>query len=65
MLFRSTSIVVTHDMRLAHKVADRVVFLHQARAAYFGPMSEINKDAPPYLHEFMAKDEMPVGEGGG
>ena len=36
-----TSVVVTHDMALARKVADRVVFLHKARAAYFGPMSSI------------------------
>src|SRR5512132_4182935 len=31
-----TSIVVTHDMRLAQKVADRVVFLHEARVIFFG-----------------------------
>src|SRR5215469_4901004 len=27
-----TSVVVTHDMRLAKKLADRIVFLHEARA---------------------------------
>ena len=32
-----TSIVVTHDMRLAKKLADRVVFLHEGRAIFFGP----------------------------
>src|SRR2546430_10800079 len=31
-----TSIVVTHDMRLAKKLADRVVFLHEGRAIFFG-----------------------------
>ena len=27
-----TSVVVTHDMRLAKKLADRVVFLHEAKS---------------------------------
>ena len=31
-----TSIVVTHDMRLAQKVADRVVFFHEAKVIFFG-----------------------------
>src|SRR5260370_13915297 len=31
-----TSIVVTHDMRLAKKLADRIVFLHEARALFMG-----------------------------
>ncbi len=57
---RLTSIVVTHDMRLARKVADRVVFLHQAKAAYFGPVSRIGEDSPPIVRDFMALDEMPV-----
>ncbi len=30
-----TSIVVTHDTHLAEKLADRVVFLHEGRAAIF------------------------------
>jgi phospholipid/cholesterol/gamma-HCH transport system ATP-binding protein len=40
-----TSIVVTHDMRLAQKVADRVVFLHEARVIFFGkPEDMLNSD---------------------
>src|SRR5437763_6185118 len=31
-----TSIVVTHDMRLAQKLADRVVFLHGGKPIFFG-----------------------------
>ena len=54
-----TSVVVTHDMALARKVADRVVFLHKARAAYFGPMASIREDAQPFIREFMDLDEMP------
>src|SRR5689334_20275537 len=31
-----TSIVVTHDMRLAQKLADRIIFLHEARVVFYG-----------------------------
>src|SRR5258708_38439725 len=31
-----TSIVVTHDMRLAKKLADRIVFLHEGKSIFFG-----------------------------
>jgi phospholipid/cholesterol/gamma-HCH transport system ATP-binding protein len=33
-----TSIVVTHDMRFAERLADTVLFLHQGKALYFGPL---------------------------
>ncbi|HMF65839.1 MAG TPA: ATP-binding cassette domain-containing protein, partial [Edaphobacter sp.] len=36
-----TSIVVTHDMRFAKKLADRVVFLHAGKAHFFGTMEEM------------------------
>ena len=35
-----TSIVVTHDMRFAERLADQVLFLHQGRAKFFGPLKE-------------------------
>lgn len=54
-----TAVVVTHDMALARKVADRVVFLHQAKAIYFGPMSGIDNNTPDIVREFMTLDEMP------
>src|SRR5450756_447647 len=37
-----TSVVVTHDMRLAKKLADRIVFLHDARAIFFGPTRTVS-----------------------
>jgi phospholipid/cholesterol/gamma-HCH transport system ATP-binding protein len=36
-----TSVVVTHDMRLAKKLADRLVFLHEAKAIFFGTYAEM------------------------
>lgn len=53
-----TSIVVTHDMRLAQKLADRVVFLHEGKAIFFGPMEEWERSSHPVLQEFFKLDEL-------
>lgn len=55
-----TSIVVTHDMRFAKKLADRVVFLHQGRAHFFGTMEEMERSDDPVLKEFLALDELVI-----
>ncbi len=55
-----TSIVVTHDMRLAKKLADRVVFLHEAKARYFGPMAGMEQSTDPIVREFLELDELVV-----
>src|SRR5262245_50955113 len=38
-----TSVVVTHDMRLAKQLADRVVFLHEPRVLFFVAYAEVGK----------------------
>lgn len=53
-----TSIVVTHDMRLAKKLADRVVFLHEGRAIFFGPYREMERSPEPIVQEFLYLDEL-------
>jgi len=53
-----TSIVVTHDMRLAKKLADRVVFLSAGKAIFFGTMAEMERSQDPILQEFLALDEL-------
>src|SRR5581483_343880 len=52
-----TSIVVTHDMRLAHKLADRVVFLHEAKVAFFGKPRDMLKSEIDIVRDFMLLDE--------
>ncbi|HET9698966.1 MAG TPA: organic solvent resistance ABC transporter ATP-binding protein, partial [Terriglobales bacterium] len=52
-----TSIVVTHDMRLAQKVADRVVFLHEAKVAFFGKPEDMIKSDIEVVRDFMILDE--------
>ena len=38
-----TSVVVTHDVKLARKLADRVVFLVDGRVAFFGTIQEMDQ----------------------
>jgi len=53
-----TSIVVTHDMKLARKLADRVVFLVDGRVAYFGPVSQIDDSDEQVIQDFIRLDEV-------
>jgi len=53
-----TSIVVTHDMRFAKKLADRVVFLHEGTARFFGTMEEMERSEDPVLQEFLSLDAL-------
>lgn len=55
-----TSIVVTHDMRLAQKLADRLVFLHEGRAIFFGTYQEMQKSTEPIVQEFLELDELKI-----
>lgn len=59
-----TSIVVTHDTRFAEKLADRVVFLHEGTARFFGTMEQMKKSEDSVLREFLSLDEL-VPPGGG
>ncbi|MCL5744816.1 MAG: ATP-binding cassette domain-containing protein [Acidobacteria bacterium] len=53
-----TSIVVTHDLDLMYKVADRVVVLFEGRVIYFGPVSELDKSDHPHIREFLEMDRV-------
>jgi len=51
-----TSIVVTHDMRFAERLADSVLFLHESRAAFFGPLSGFLVSPEPPIRQFLELD---------
>jgi phospholipid/cholesterol/gamma-HCH transport system ATP-binding protein len=51
-----TSIVVTHDMRFAERLADQVLFLHQGRAQFFGPLRGFLASSDPHIAQFLALD---------
>jgi phospholipid/cholesterol/gamma-HCH transport system ATP-binding protein len=47
-------------MRLAKKLADRVVFLYEARAIFFGTYAEMEKCREPIVQEFLELDELKI-----
>ncbi len=57
-----TSVVVTHDLDLMRKVADRVVFLFEGKVIFFGPTAELKHSEHPHIHEFLAMDRLEIHE---
>jgi phospholipid/cholesterol/gamma-HCH transport system ATP-binding protein len=55
-----TSVVVTHDLDLMRKVADKVVFLFEGRVIFFGTLAELNKFDHPHIQEFLAMDRAEI-----
>ena len=55
---RLTSVVVTHDLDLMYKVADRVVFLYEGSVIYFGEVKELHKSEHPHIREFLELDRV-------
>lgn len=55
---RLTSVVVTHDTRLARKLADRLVMLHEGTVRFFGTIAEMDASSDPVLRQFVGQDEM-------
>ena len=53
-----TSVVVTHDLDLMRKVADRVVFLYDSQVIYFGRVDELKDCTHPHVVEFLAMDRV-------
>ncbi|MFB3915615.1 MAG: ABC transporter ATP-binding protein [Terriglobales bacterium] len=59
---RLTSIVVTHDMRLAQKLGDRILFLHEAKVVFFGTAEEMRASQVPIVKEFLELDEFSLAD---
>jgi len=55
---RLTSVVVTHDLELMRRVADRVVVLHEGRVIYFGDLAGLEAAEHPHIREFLALDRV-------
>jgi ABC-type transporter Mla maintaining outer membrane lipid asymmetry ATPase subunit MlaF len=53
-----TAVVVTHDLDLMYKVADRVVFLYEGKVIYFGPVADLEKSDHPHIQEFLERDKV-------
>jgi len=53
-----TAVVVTHDLELMYKVADRVVFLYDGKVIYFGPTADLKQSDHPHIQEFLEMDKV-------
>jgi phospholipid/cholesterol/gamma-HCH transport system ATP-binding protein len=53
-----TAVVVTHDLDLMYKVADRVVFLYEGTVIFFGPTADLEKSEHPHIREFLEMDKV-------
>jgi phospholipid/cholesterol/gamma-HCH transport system ATP-binding protein len=51
-----TSIVVTHDMRFAERLADSVLFLDQGQARFFGPLEQFMVSSDERVRQFLMLD---------
>jgi phospholipid/cholesterol/gamma-HCH transport system ATP-binding protein len=51
-----TSVVVTHDMRFAERLADQVLFLDQGEARYFGPLEGFLASHDSTIRQFLTLD---------
>ena len=60
-----TSIVVTHDMRFAQRLADTVLFLHQGKAHFFGPLKDFLASEDPDIRQFLLLDAYDLPGSGG
>ncbi len=51
--FGVTSVVVTHDMESAYRIADRIAVLYEGRFVQIGTPEEIRVSDHPYVQEFV------------
>jgi phospholipid/cholesterol/gamma-HCH transport system ATP-binding protein len=55
-----TSIAVTHDLMCAEIIADRAIFLKEAKVAYEGEIKELIKSTDPFLRNFFSNEIIKV-----
>lgn len=51
--FGVTSVVVTHDMESAYRIADKIAVLYEGRFVQIGTADEIRSSTHPYVQEFV------------
>ena len=51
--FGMTSVVVTHDMKSAFDVADRIAYLHEGRVYFHGTATDLQKSTDPLIEDFL------------
>lgn len=56
--FKLTAVVVTHDLKLTDRVADRVVLLEEGRVHFFGTKDDFFASDDPLIREFVVRDHV-------
>src|SRR3989454_1962561 len=51
--FGMTSVVVTHDMKSAFDVADRIAYLHEGRIYFNGTANQLQQSTDPLIQDFL------------
>lgn len=51
--FGMTSIVVSHDMKSAMDVGDRIAYLHEGRIYFHGTPAELSQSTDPLIYDFL------------
>src|SRR5213592_829715 len=51
--FGMTSVVVTHDMKSAFDVADRIAYLHEGRIYFNGTANQLQQSTDPFIQDFL------------
>lgn len=59
---RLTSVVVTHDTRLAEELSNHVMFLDKAKVLFFGTVADMKESSEPLIQEFLRDDQRDVAE---
>ena len=60
-----TSIVVTHDMKSAFDVADRIAYLKTGRIYFEGTAAELQAADDPDIQDFIAGRSRPLADAAG
>ncbi len=52
-MFHVTSVVITHDMKSAFRIADRIAMLHQGSLIFLGKPDELRTSENPFVRQFL------------
>jgi phospholipid/cholesterol/gamma-HCH transport system ATP-binding protein len=62
--FKLTAVVVTHDLKLTRRVAERVVLLEEGRVHFLGTREDFFSSKDPLVKEFVMRDHVAALEDG-
>jgi len=58
----ATAVTITHDMKSARQIGDRIAMLHEGKIIWCGPAAEIDQCEDPYVQQFIHGLPTPHGK---